>query len=267
MPLLDNPLIDLSLLRKIWKSDIIESEIQQMDQIVQNNPLLEETLRIRKAALAVINLETMEYLRTFGDPRAVTGWPKEDFEKGGVRFFMSKLPPKDYAGVEKMSALLNSYVAEVDQSRIASFKAFFDFGMVGPDGTLRRVLHESSALKRDSAGNILFLLGLISDISHLKRSGTQHLRLTDGTEDLIFKVDSGTGEYTQLDPLSKRELEIAKLIGQKLSSQEIAQKLFLSAHTVNTHRQNMLRKMDMSDMMELMNFLTVYQMGRDLAPL
>ncbi|MEO6282941.1 MAG: LuxR C-terminal-related transcriptional regulator [Dyadobacter sp.] len=227
-----------------------------MDQIVQNNPLLEETLRIRKASLAVIDLRTMKYLRTFGDPLAVTGWSGDDFQKGGVSFFMSKLPSKDYAGVEKMSALLNQYVPGAD---IASFKAFFDFRMVRPEGTSRRILHESSALKRDADGNILFLLGLISDISHLKRGDTQHLRLTDGKENLIYKVDSETGEYMRLELLSERELEIAKLVGQKISSHGIAQKLFLSTHTVNTHRQNMLRKMDMSDMMELISFLSTYQ--------
>ncbi|WP_342087725.1 helix-turn-helix transcriptional regulator [Dyadobacter sp. OTU695] len=259
MTLLNNPFIDLSLLRKIWKSDVIESEIQQMDEVVRNNPLLEETLRIRKASLAVIDLRTMQYLRTFGDPLAVTGWNKDEFLNGGVLYFMSKLPPNDFAGVEKMSRHINEYVRRVDQSSINSFKAFFDFRMTRPDGSSRRILHESSALRRDSAGNILFLLGLISDISHQKRGNSQHLRLTDGRENLIYKVDSDTGESTNLELLSDRELEIAKLVGQKLSSQEIAQKLFLSIHTVNTHRQNMLRKMNMSDMMELLNFLSAYQ--------
>lgn len=41
---------------------------------------------------------------------------------------------------------------------------------------------------------------------------------------------------------SKREFEIIKGISQGLESHEIAEKLFLSVHTVNTHRRNILSK-------------------------
>jgi DNA-binding CsgD family transcriptional regulator len=43
-------------------------------------------------------------------------------------------------------------------------------------------------------------------------------------------------------PLSEREIEIVKLIETGLSSEQIADKLFLSVHTVNTHRRNILEK-------------------------
>lgn len=39
-----------------------------------------------------------------------------------------------------------------------------------------------------------------------------------------------------------REWEIIKLIAKGLESYQIAEKLFLSAHTINRHRQNMLKK-------------------------
>ncbi|MCX6248339.1 MAG: LuxR C-terminal-related transcriptional regulator [Bacteroidetes bacterium] len=43
-------------------------------------------------------------------------------------------------------------------------------------------------------------------------------------------------------PFSDRELEIIKLISSGLSSKEIADKIFLSVNTVNTHRRNILIK-------------------------
>ncbi len=44
------------------------------------------------------------------------------------------------------------------------------------------------------------------------------------------------------NPLSDREFEIVKLISEGLSSTHIADKIFLSTHTVNTHRRNILEK-------------------------
>jgi DNA-binding NarL/FixJ family response regulator len=42
--------------------------------------------------------------------------------------------------------------------------------------------------------------------------------------------------------LTDRELEILRLIGKELSSQEIADKLFISFHTVESHRANLMYK-------------------------
>ena len=54
--------------------------------------------------------------------------------------------------------------------------------------------------------------------------------------------------------LSKRELEILRLIGQGFSSVEIAEKLFLSAHTVDTHRRNIMLKLNMNNLAALVRY-------------
>ncbi len=44
------------------------------------------------------------------------------------------------------------------------------------------------------------------------------------------------------NPLSEREIEIVRLIEAGLSTEQIAEKLFLSPYTINTHRGNILEK-------------------------
>jgi DNA-binding NarL/FixJ family response regulator len=43
--------------------------------------------------------------------------------------------------------------------------------------------------------------------------------------------------------LSERELEIITLIAEGLTNNQIADQLFLSAHTINTHRKNIMAKL------------------------
>jgi DNA-binding CsgD family transcriptional regulator len=50
---------------------------------------------------------------------------------------------------------------------------------------------------------------------------------------------------------SIREMEIIKLISQCFTSEQIAEKLFISVHTVNTHRSNILEKSGKSTISEL----------------
>lgn len=51
--------------------------------------------------------------------------------------------------------------------------------------------------------------------------------------------------------LSKREIEIVGLIAKGLTTNQIAETLFLSAHTVNTHRKNILRKLGVKSSAEI----------------
>jgi DNA-binding NarL/FixJ family response regulator len=54
--------------------------------------------------------------------------------------------------------------------------------------------------------------------------------------------------------LSRREQEILVLISRGLSSQRIGKTLYISKHTVETHRKNMLRKLDFNSSTELVKF-------------
>lgn len=52
---------------------------------------------------------------------------------------------------------------------------------------------------------------------------------------------------TEVQLLSPREQEVVQLVRQGLTSQEIAVQLFLSNFTVETHRRNILRKLNMKN--------------------
>jgi DNA-binding NarL/FixJ family response regulator len=74
-------------------------------------------------------------------------------------------------------------------------------------------------------------------------------------QDVIFKKYSQnvTKKKQREDTvnLTKRELEIIKLIADGLTSQEMADKLFISHRTVETHRANLMKKIGVKNAVEL----------------
>ena len=56
--------------------------------------------------------------------------------------------------------------------------------------------------------------------------------------------------------LSAREVQIIRLSAEGLTAAEMAEKLFLSVHTVNTHRQRIYRKMDVSNVTDMIRRAT-----------
>ena len=71
----------------------------------------------------------------------------------------------------------------------------------------------------------------------------------DETIKNILLQESITGQRRSIFevPLTKREKEILKMIAEGLSSQEIADKLFLSLRTIDTHRFNINQKLDVKN--------------------
>ena len=63
-----------------------------------------------------------------------------------------------------------------------------------------------------------------------------------------------TDEFMKKHQLTKREVEIIRLVCQELSSKEIADKLFIAEFTVTTHRRNILSKLDIKNTPGLINF-------------
>ncbi|RXK82852.1 response regulator transcription factor [Filimonas effusa] len=60
--------------------------------------------------------------------------------------------------------------------------------------------------------------------------------------------------------LTRREIEIVKLIGKELSTKEIADQLFLSELTVATHRKNILRKLEVKNIAGVVNFIRMHHL-------
>lgn len=60
--------------------------------------------------------------------------------------------------------------------------------------------------------------------------------------------------------LTKREREILKLLAQSFSAAEIAEKLIISIHTVETHRKNLRKKLGITKPYELNKFASAFDL-------
>jgi DNA-binding NarL/FixJ family response regulator len=67
-------------------------------------------------------------------------------------------------------------------------------------------------------------------------------------------VKGAKGAATGYERLSDREREVLKLLADGLALKEIASKLLLSVKTVDAHKTNLMRKLDLHDRSELIKY-------------
>lgn len=65
---------------------------------------------------------------------------------------------------------------------------------------------------------------------------------------------SAEEEKNGQNPLSEREVEILKLFGEGLTNREIADQLFISVRTVESHKNNIMKKINLRTTVDLVKF-------------
>ena len=83
--------------------------------------------------------------------------------------------------------------------------------------------------------------------------------ITDETKNLLYNFicnldEENDKKYAGFDELTAREKEVLDLICEGFRTKEIADKLFISTHTVESHRRNLMLKLDVRNASMLVKF-------------
>ncbi|MBL4710264.1 MAG: response regulator transcription factor [Flavobacteriales bacterium] len=87
--------------------------------------------------------------------------------------------------------------------------------------------------------------------SYFSAEVTQRLLNPNEPSKTNFEIDVDT---VQLSKLTERELDVLKLIAEGLSNKEIGDELFISHRTVDTHRTNLMKKLEVHNIAGLIKF-------------
>ncbi|MDD3876697.1 MAG: response regulator transcription factor [Bacteroidales bacterium] len=70
----------------------------------------------------------------------------------------------------------------------------------------------------------------------------------------VKRIKSSEDPHRKEDLLSEREIEILKLFVNGLSNQEIADKLFISIRTVESHKNHIMQKLELKSTVEMVKY-------------
>lgn len=66
----------------------------------------------------------------------------------------------------------------------------------------------------------------------------------------------------ELAQLSAREIDVLKLIAQEFSTNEIAEQLFVSVNTIESHRKSLMKKIDVKNVVGLIKFAMRHKLAQ-----
>ncbi|CAG4995118.1 hypothetical protein DYBT9275_01553 [Dyadobacter sp. CECT 9275] len=164
------------------------------------------------------------------------------------QIFDSKIHPDDLLEMERNGYLAMKFLLELPAICRKQYKMVNEYRILSDRGDYMRVIEQHQVLELDAAGNIWLSLGVI-DIS-------PNQELSGGVSSQVLNFH--TGEMVPLlhdapvsvTLLTAREKEILRMISNGKLSKEISYLLAISVHTVNTHRQRILEKLQVDNSIE-----------------
>jgi hypothetical protein len=114
------------------------------------------------------------------------------------------------------------------------------------NGELKYILQQNIPVISSEMGQIMYTLNLFTDITHLDKQCKFRCFLLDDSDAHESKLISFSGDEDTIlsfDFISPSEQRILACVAKGLTSKEIADKLFLSIHTINNHKKNILKKL------------------------
>ena len=229
-------------MQEIWLSQEYAEVGTDYGNFMQDNPALAAMLNQSPCVTWILDLRCLQFVFVSSNTQALLGYDPVLFSSRGLAFVNEITHPddllKNWDLVRKIWDLL---VAQPPAKRM-HYKFTHDYRLAKASGAYLRILEQCAVLQQDRRGNITHLLGICSDITQLKKHGTLAASLLNTEDSTCRFLTPDTGNPNPQEVLSRRELEIIKLIAGGYSSKQIADSLCIGFNTVNTHRQNIIRK-------------------------
>lgn len=109
-------------------------------------------------------------------------------------------------------------------------------------------------LKDDAGDDLLRAIEAISRNQTYLSSGITARVVAGFASDATDKMETNDDSSRIFDVLTNREREILKLIAEGHSTEQIAKSLWISPSTVKVHRQNIMKKLDLHKVADLVKY-------------
>lgn len=182
--------------------------------------------------------------------------PTEMKEKG-MRYFWSRIHPDDIdPWLTGLNTLMNFTVNEISVKDRKQMSYTWNYRFKNAKGDYINIIQNTTPLDFDKDNKPIIGLAHYTILDpKIKMDVCATAKFLNSNSEYETKYFNNFSQRLLTDGVSVRERDIIRLLVLNNSSKEIAEKLFISSNTVDTHRRNILKKLNISSTGELVAML------------
>lgn len=216
------------------------SKLDQYKQLLQKLDLLERN------SYEIFDLYKKDHLHFTSSFETMLGYNRKKAFEEGIDYVNSFIHPEDLERLFISGNYFLKFGIDLDPEERKDYKLSNDFRIKNAQKKYVRVIKQYSVLENDPLGNVWLSLGVINISPDDDTQKPVRSKMINNKTGEIFYFPF-SDDAIQKSPISEREIQVLELISKGLPSKSIAEKLFISVHTVNTHRQRIIEKMEVGN--------------------
>lgn len=209
-----------------------------------HRPYLEKLDKIGRSAISVFDMNRKTHVYFSPSYRERLGLPDDQHE--GPEGFDRLMHPEDRLTAMESGYYFLKVAMNTHSEHLKDLKLVNDYRIQMSDDSGMRMKEEFQILETDPRGNIWLSLSIVDVSANQNLKQPMSSRLVNHKTGKIISF----AEVSAVFELTKREKEILQFISDGKVSKQIANQLHISVHTVNTHRQNIIEKMEVANTAE-----------------
>ena len=237
---------------EMWSRQQISSLDVDYDFWNRKRELIQQMSQISQSCLFTVDVFRGRYDFASSGFSDLFGYKPEwlnSIEKNG-NFLEDMVHPDDLETLIKMQIDHSHFIYSLEPQYRNDYSNTYKFRMRNAQQKYLNVISRQRVIQQDVNGKAWIILG---EVNISPDQGT-----LDNVQKITVNLKTGKiiyprNKFDYDTSLSKREIEILKLVRKGYLSKEIADKLYISLNTVNNHRKNILRKLQVSNSIEAIN--------------
>ncbi len=218
----------------------------------KHKTLLSQLAKVSNSGITVFDMYRGQHVFTSYNFADLFGYDAAGIETDGNRYFDERVHPEDFQVLVRNGVDSLKFFFE-HKGEWMGYKLINEYRVRNFNNEYARIIEQHQILELDKRGNVWLSLSvwdLSPDQSPFQGVRSQVLNCKTGAYCSLYDLTSDAVKPS----LSAREVEVLRLIKEGLLSKEISDKLCISVHTVNTHRQKILLKLNANNSMEAVKY-------------
>lgn len=238
---------------KIFESYGHDSLIEHINKIIE----LDNFLPYNSTFFCLTNTQNLSFEYVSKNMFSCIGIKSTKLKDKGMRFFWSRIHPDDVEPwLSALNELMSFTIGEISISDRKKMSYTWNFRFKNAKGNYVNIIQNTTPLEFDIENKPIIGLAHYTVLDHnIKIDVCATAKFLNANNEYETKYFNNFSQKLLTDGVSNRERDIIRLLVLNYSSKEIANKLSISSNTVDTHRRNILKKLNISSTGELVAML------------
>ena len=225
---------------------LLQTHIQKISE-------LDEFLPVNSTFYCITNTQTLKFEYISKNMFSCIGIKKEELNAKGMEYLWSRMHPDDIElWLVAMKELMRFTLSEISEDDRVKMSYTWNYRLKQANGNYVNIIQNTTPIKFDELKKPIIGLAHYTVIgSHLTMDVCASAKFLNDKNEYETLYFNNFSQKLISKGLTNRQRDIIRLLVLNNSSKEIAEKLFISSNTVDTHRRNILKKLNISSTGEL----------------